>query len=154
MSDFNWDETPDEAFARENAARLLASRGGLSGLGALDVSGAANLIMGATGNLITGAVRKVTIKTQIAPTVSYTPGAPGEPARAQSEGFGAEAVLALIKPEIEMETPAGVVRMAPYGTPSPGKWFWPVVGAFLLGSTVLVTLAARGVVSIMRREGS
>jgi len=101
---------------------------GLAGMGAApDVS---SLL---SGNLITKAVQKVTLRTSITPEMSYAPGSsPGDPAKVEGSSFG-KIAMSFIKPELEIQTPAGTVYMAPNGRPSFNYFPFVAAGFIVLG---------------------
>ena len=58
-------------------------------------------------------VQRVTFRSQVTPDYSYDPFAPSAP---PSEGHGW--LMGFIKPEITVETAAGPIVIAPYGSPT------------------------------------
>jgi hypothetical protein len=103
-----------------------------------------------------GAVRRVTIRSNLSPDISLDPREAAGPggmvaagkdappvAGVRRRGGFSEAIMAFAKPEIEVETPIGVVRVAPWGQPTTNL-FWPVVIIGAAGITALGILAYRG----------
>lgn len=87
-----------------------------------------------------GVVRRVTLRSNISPDISLDP-AQATGARPRRGRFS-EALLRFAKPEIEVETPAGAIRVAPYGPPTTNL-FWPVVILGTAGAAALTILAVR-----------
>lgn len=104
-----------------------------------------------TNNLFNAAVKEVKIKTQVTPEMTYAPGAPGEPAKVESDGGPGEFILKLMKPKVEIDTPAGKVEMAPYGEPTE-NYFWPFAAALGVGAAGLAWLAWRGLMSFGKKR--
>lgn len=94
---------------------------------------------GALG-VLGGAVRRVTIRTNLSPAVEVDPfAAPG----GSTGGPGvADVVGQLLQPAFDVETAAGRVVVAPWGEPSP-----------LRGALALVALAAAGWVIFRAARG-
>jgi hypothetical protein len=127
--------------------------GGVSGMGADPFSSVVSAVKGGVPNLVTGAVQKVVIKSQITPDVAYVPGAPGEPAKIERKpGFFAglgEQILKLAKFSAEIQTPAGTVTMEPYGKPTEN--YVPVVAVVgAVGAGVVGWLMWRGAKSLWK----
>lgn len=90
---------------------------------------------GVTDSLFSSAVKQVTIKSTMTPDITYTPGPNGQATKTTGGGPG-EWILAALKPSFEVQTPAGPLKVAPYGEPTE-NYFWPVVaglGALALGT--------------------
>jgi len=120
-----------ETARRENRAKL-----GLAGAG--------DVMTALSGNLVTKAVQKVTLRTSITPEMTYTPGVnPGDPAKVEGSTFG-KVAMEFLKPELEIQTPAGAVRMAPNGRPL-FNYFPLVAGAVILVGGAAAYFIARGV---------
>lgn len=119
------------AALEEERARNRAALG-LSGLGAASV--------------LASAVERVTIRTQATPELTWRPGA--APAEQGGGGVGAW-LLGIIKPDVEVRTAFGTVRVAPYGQAT--RTYWPIVAA---GTVVVgggaVYLIARGLSALVR----
>lgn len=121
--------------ARPGMAGLRCAPGrGLRGLGG--PSGVQTFLRTAA----TGAVRSVVLRSNLSPDVELTnplevAGPSGGGVRRRG-GFS-EALLALMKPEVEVETAVGTVRIAPWGQPTMNL-FWPIV---ILGAASAVSLA-------------
>jgi hypothetical protein len=78
-------------------------------------------------DLVSQAVRKITIRSTITPDVIYVP---GQPPQAKGAGSGAlPAFGPFVRPEIEVDTPGGVVTAAPYGHPKAN--YFPIFAATL-----------------------
>lgn len=104
------------------------------------------------GNLFGQTVNKVTLKTSVTPEMSYAPGAPGQPAQVTNETGGpGEFVLKFLQPDLEIETPAGTVSVAPYGKPEQ-NYFWPAAVVSLLAGGALAYFAWVGFKTTMRRS--
>lgn len=151
--------------------------GSVSGLGDLGQASALSRFAAGAQNFVAGAVRGVTIRSNLSPDITLTPqeaagpsgtipglpatgtrpaGAPRRPATAPGReggvapGYGvrrhgafSEAILALAKPEIELDTVAGRIRVAPWGQPTTNL-FWPIVILGGASLTALGILAVRG----------
>ena len=121
--------------------RIVRNQGALRGLGESELSRV-------VGSLTKGArstVQSVTIRSNVSPDIYLSSleavGPSGGGVRRQG-GFS-EAMMAALKPEIEMETVAGRVRLAPWGPPTTNL-FWPIVIVGTAGLGALVILAVRG----------
>lgn len=110
----------------------------------LGLAGTADVVAALGGNLVTKAVQKVTLRTAITPEMTYTPGAnPGDPAKVEGSTFG-KVAMEFLKPELEIQTPAGAVRMAPNGRPL-FNYFPLVAGAVVVVVGVTSYFIARGI---------
>lgn len=126
-------------------AALSPARRESSGLGA-DVSSLSSRIRKRLGGAAAASVQRVTIRTALSPSASFTgeqifgppPGAP--PARPFRFN---ELFLRLAKPAFEVQTPAGTIIAAPYGQPTT-NYFWPAVILGGAGLTALGVLAFKG----------
>lgn len=97
-------------------------------------------------------IQYVTVRSQIAPDVTLEQGAGGWfEAKPGPPSFGARFLASVVKPEIEVGTPLGPIRVAPYGVPE-RRYDLVVIagGALALGGALawLVSRLAR------RRSGS
>jgi hypothetical protein len=95
--------TPREVAVAQQDLRLARVS---SGLGASPLATFA-------GNMATSTFRSVTIRSQITPDFTYDPNAPTRPASGLSEWV----LKNIIRPTVEVQTPAGPVQLAPYGPP-------------------------------------
>lgn len=86
-----------------------------------------------------GAVRSITIRTQISPPITLDPFAEAPP-DAPPNPF-----LAFLKPEITVETPTGAMTVAPYGRPTTNYLPWLIAATVLvgLGVTIGIGMVAR-----------
>ena len=87
-----------------------------------------------------GSVRGVTLRSNLSPEVRLTnplevAGPSGGGVRRR--GGVSEALLAIMKPEVEIDTAAGMLRIAPWGQPTMNL-FWPIV---ILGAASVISLA-------------
>lgn len=125
---------------------------GLDGMGA-SASDLASSVSKFVSSGAGGAVKRVTIRSNLSPDITLdpreaagptgsVPGAPPGTGFRRRGGFS-EALLAFAKPEIEVETPVGIVRVAPWGPPTTNL-FWPVVILGTMGTVALGILAYRG----------
>lgn len=128
-------------------ARRLAQRRpyGFRGLGAgPDLASVVSSV--ARGVATGGAVRSITIRSNISPDITIDPRAydeNGQPLPGQQRsGQFAEALLKFSKLEIDVDTPAGMIRVAPYGRPETNI-FWPVVILGVCGGVALAILVTR-----------
>ena len=118
------------------------------GAGPLPFVDAARSVMGG-GSLVNAAVKKITIRSQLTPEVSFVPGGAGQPDRIEKQpGFGAW-LLNLLKLSVEVETPAGVVTSEPYGKPT-ANYFVPATVVAVAGAVTVGWLTYRGVKSLVR----
>lgn len=87
-----------------------------------------------------GTVRKVTFRSQVTPDYVYDPFAPSAP---PSEGQSW--LMNFIRPEVTVETIAGPVVVAPYGTPEHDYGLALALGsvAGLVGVVMLISAIAR-----------
>lgn len=100
---------------------------------------------GATGMVQGGLIRSVTLRSSVSPDIDIDPSMASGPSGGfpkRAGGFS-EAVMAFVKPEIEVVTAAGPIHIAPWGRPTT-NWFWPVLIVGGAGVTALAILAARG----------
>ncbi|MCC6752022.1 MAG: hypothetical protein IT371_30500 [Deltaproteobacteria bacterium] len=92
---------------------------GLGALGAAPKTSPVNAGVAAmqrvAGNVASRAISRVTIRSQITPDYSVDPSAAG-PSAAPKQGFG-NVLMGLIRPAIYVETPAGTIRVEPWGQP-------------------------------------
>lgn len=81
-------------------------------------------------------VLSASFNSQLTPPVKVD--RPLSPRAAQREGrsgFFTNAIMSVVKPEVVIETPAGVKRMAPWGEPTTN--LYPVVVAGMIAGSVL-----------------
>lgn len=76
-------------------------------------------------------VSRITFRSQLSPPLSVDPFAP------QAAG-PPNPILALIRPEVTVETRAGSLVMAPYGTPSANYLPWLILGVLVTGIGIIV----------------
>lgn len=88
------------------------------------------------------AVGPVTFRSQLHAPITVDPFAPGEPAPPDKQGFS---LMAILKPEIEVELPTGRMVYAPYGHPSAnyGPFILAGFGLFALSLVGLGGLSGR-----------
>lgn len=83
-------------------------------------------------------VKGARFKSQIAPTAYVTPEdifAPNENARASESQFS---LMGLVRPAVELDTVGGTVKVAPWGDPIEGVYFYPlVIGGLIVAGLVL-----------------
>lgn len=114
-------------------------------------------------SLARNAIRRVTIRSAVSPDVVLegseifgpgtlvnpqtgaiaAPGEPGVPIPARAFELG-EALLRFSKPEFMIETPTGMIHVAPYGQATVNL-FWPILLIGGASVAALFILAARGV---------
>ena len=82
-----------------------------------------------------GAVKGVTIRTQVSPPVTVDPFAPSP------RDAPPNPLLSFLKPEITIETAAGTMVMAPYGKPTANHLPWLIAGAIVFGIGIVTTIA-------------
>ena len=110
----------------------VTRRSQLNGLGA-------SLISDVASGIARGSVKSVTFRSQISPDYSYDPNAPIRPG---GGGFG-QILMQIVKPEVEVDTAAGRVSMAPWGKPTL-PLFPLAVGVVILGAAAVAGLVVRG----------
>ena len=86
-----------------------------------------------------GTVRSVTIRTQFSPPITFDPFAEVPPDAPPNP------ILALLKPEVEIETAGGAIVMAPYGPPTENYLPRLIVGVVvgIVGAIGLIATIAR-----------
>jgi hypothetical protein len=101
-------------------------------------------LMELVGNITNSAVRKVEFRTQVTPDYVYDPRAPSQPA---PPGNGLSTlVMKFLKPTVVVDTVAGPVVVAPYGT-AQNNYFVPL----LVGAGILVVGLVAGIGWIARK---
>lgn len=98
-----------------------------------------SLISDVARGLARGSVRNVTFRSQISPDFTYDPNEPIPPGRG---GFG-QVLMSIVKPEVDVDTAAGRITMAPWGRPTL-PLFPLAVGVVLLGGAAVAGLIVRG----------
>lgn len=127
----------------------------LHGMG--DAGSAVSRLVGSVASA--GVVRSVTIRSNISPDITLDPRAyavdprTGRPMGGERRGVFTEALLRFAKPEIEVETAAGRIRVAPYGAPTTNL-FWPVVIFGAMGGIALGILAVKQMRKNRRRAAA
>jgi len=109
----------------------------------------ASVVSAGVRNMAAGSVRSVVLRSNLSPDVELTsPAEVAGPAGGgvRRQGGFSEAILALMKPEVEIDTVAGRISIAPWGPPTTNL-FWPLVilsaaGAVALGIVVVKGLKA------------
>jgi hypothetical protein len=79
---------------------------------------------GLASSAASSAFRSVTIQSQITPDYTYDPNAPARP----PSGFSEWVLKNLVRPTIVVQTAAGPVQFAPYGTPKVNLFPLLVIG--------------------------
>jgi len=82
-----------------------------------------------------GAVKGVTIRTQVSPAVTLDPFSTSPPDAPPNP------ILMFLKPEITVDTAAGKMVMAPYGTPTANHLPWLIGGALVFGIGLVTGIA-------------
>lgn len=126
------------------------------GYGMGDVSSTVRRLVGDT---VASSVSRVVIRSNLSPDIVLDPRElgptgtlPGRDGVAPGEGYRrqggiAESLLAFVRPEIEIDTIAGQVRVAPWGPPTTNL-FWPLA---IVGATGLAVLTILAVKQLRRR---
>jgi len=145
---------------------ILPVRQGMAGLGQIDdelleatrAGNRANMGLAALpdfSGLVNKTISRVTVRSDWLPPggVSYVPGANGQPTQVEGSGIGAKIVNAGHF-EFELQTPVGMVRLAPGGRPAPedegGRWFWPAVAVVSAGALGISYVLLQGILAILR----
>lgn len=132
----------------------LAKAGYMHGMGANPLASAVSRL----ASQASGAVRSVTLRSNISPDITLDPrqaSGVDESGRLLPgrRGMFSEALLRFAKPEILVDTPAGVIRVAPYGRPTTNL-FWPVMILGTAGGVALGILVFKSLSKKRRRRAA
>ncbi len=122
---------------RSRRSRPLYARQGMHG----SVDDAISALKSGASSLAKNSVRRVVLRSNLSPDIVLDPReASGSVKR---KGAFSEALLAFAKPEIELDTVAGRIRVAPWGPPTTNL-FWPLTIIGVAGVSALAILAVKG----------
>jgi len=100
-----------------------------------------SVVSSAVANAAAAQVRGIRINTQISPEIEWSPSAGAQPTGSST---GDWFLANVVKPQVSLDTPAGVMTVAPYGPPS-SNYFPLMVLAALAGLGTMGWLIYRGI---------